>query len=83
IAGTTLFMDETQIHIRTTRSVAVLTDVRLNFDFCLEAHCFGDIYAKCTAVEMVHGSYHCALHVTAMEEKDRAVIRKWMAEAAA
>jgi len=83
LAGTTLFMDETQIHIQTTRPVAPLTDVRLNFDFCLEAHCFGDIYAKCTAIEMVRGSHHCELHVTAMEEKDRAVIRQWMAEAAA
>ncbi len=83
IAGTTLSMDETQIHIRTTSPVAPLTDVRLNFDFCLEAHCFGDIYAKCTAMETVRGSHHCQLHVTAMEEKDRAVIRKWMAEAGA
>jgi len=60
--------------------------VKLNFSFCLEAHCFDDIYAKCIAVEPAgpgRDSRLCELHITAMEEKDRAVIRQWMAEVAA
>ncbi|HKK99453.1 MAG TPA: adenylate/guanylate cyclase domain-containing protein [Desulfotignum sp.] len=86
IAGTTVSMDENKIHIQTTTPVAPLTDVKLNFSFCLEAHCFDDIYAKCIAVEPAgpgRDSRLCELHITAMAEKDRAVIRQWMAEVAA
>ena len=86
IAGTTVSMDENRINIQTAASVAPLTDMKLNFSFCLEAHCFDDIYAKCIAVEPAGGnedSLFCQMHVTAMAEKDRVVIRRWMAEAAA
>lgn len=86
IAGTTVSMDENNINLQTTTPVAQLTDVKLNFSFCLEAHCFDDIYAKCIAMEPVgagRDSHLWQLHITAMEEKDRAVIRQWMAEAAA
>jgi adenylate cyclase len=86
IAGTSVSMDENKINIQTRIPVEPLTDVKLNFSFCLEAHCFDDIYAKCIAMEPAgagRDSHLCQLHITAMEEKDRAIIRQWMAEAAA
>ncbi len=31
------------------------TDIKLVFDFCVDAHCFGDIYAKVLSVEEKDG----------------------------
>jgi hypothetical protein len=83
LAGITLALDETCIHIQTTTAIEPLTDVKLNFDFCLEAHCFDDIYAKCIDTEPDRDGYHSQLHITAMAESDRERIREWMAQASA
>jgi class 3 adenylate cyclase/cell division protein FtsL len=83
LAGTTLALDETCVHIQTATAIEPLTDVKLNFDFCLEAHCFDDIYAKCTDTEPVRDGHHSKLHITAMAENDRERIREWMAQASA
>jgi class 3 adenylate cyclase len=83
LTGTTVALDETQIIIHTATAIEPLTDVKLNFDFCLEAHCFDDIYAKCTDTEPVRDGHHSKLHITAMAENDRERIREWMAQASA
>jgi class 3 adenylate cyclase len=83
LAGITLALDETCIHIQTTTAIEPLTDVKLNFDFCLEAHCFDDIYAKCIDTEPVRDGHHSRLHITAMADGDRERIREWMAQASA
>jgi hypothetical protein len=83
LAGTTLALDETSVHIQTSTAIEPLTDVKLNFDFCLEAHCFDDIYAKCIDTEPARDGHHSRLHITAMAESDRERIREWMAQASA
>ncbi|MCF8112728.1 MAG: adenylate/guanylate cyclase domain-containing protein [Desulfotignum sp.] len=83
ISGITLALDETCVLIRTTTAIELLTDVKLNFDFCLEAHCFDDIYAKCIHSEPVRDGHHARLHITAMTEKDRERIKEWMTQASA
>ncbi|MDT8379601.1 MAG: adenylate/guanylate cyclase domain-containing protein [Desulfotignum sp.] len=81
LAGTTLALDETSVHIQTTTAIEPLTDVKLNFDFCLEAHCFEDIYAKCIHTEPGRGGHHSQMHITAMADGDRERIREWMDQA--
>jgi class 3 adenylate cyclase len=83
LAGTTLALDETFVHIQTATPIEPLTDVKLNFDFCLEAHCFDDIYAKCIHTEPERDGHHSRLHITSMADGDRVRIREWMAQASA
>ena len=80
---TSLALDENQFLIQTGTAIEPLTDVKLNFDFCLEAHCFDDIYAKCIDTEPVRDGHHARLHITAMTDGDRERIREWMAQASA
>jgi len=81
-SGETVSMDDHGMEVVMHRSVEPFTDVKIQFDFCLEAHCFEAIYAKCTEIQASGGKYRCRLRITAMEEKDRTIVQKWMAEAA-
>ena len=83
LTGTSLSLDENQFLIQTGTAIEPLTDVKLNFDFCLEAHCFDDIYAKCIDSEPVRDGHHARLHITSMAEKDRERIKEWVAQASA
>lgn len=83
LAGTSVALDETQIIIQTTSAISPLTDMKLNFDFCLEAHCFDDIYAKCLHTQPIRDGHHSTLHITFMADGDRERIREWMAQASA
>ncbi|MCF8075734.1 MAG: hypothetical protein K9K63_04175 [Desulfotignum sp.] len=83
LVGTTLALDETFVYIQTATPIEPLTDVKLNFDFCLEAHCFDDIYAKCIHTEPARDGHHSRLHITAMADGDRERIRGWMSQASA
>jgi adenylate cyclase len=83
LTGTSLALDQNQFLIQTTIAIEPLTDVKLNFDFCLEAHCFDDIYAKCMHTEPAKDGYHVRLHITSMAENDRERINEWMAQASA
>jgi class 3 adenylate cyclase len=83
LTGTSLFLDENKFLIQTGTAIEPLTDVKLNFDFCLEAHCFDDIYAKCIDSEPVRDGHHARLHITSMAEKDRERIKEWVAQASA
>ncbi len=83
LTGTSISLDENQFLIQTATAIEPLTDVKLNFDFCLEAHCFEDIYAKCIHAEPARDGYHSRLHITAMADGDRERIREWMDQASA
>lgn len=80
IAGTTLSIEADFITVSLPVSIPALTDVKLNIEFCLEAHCFDDIYAKCIAVAESQGRHDCRFRVTAIGYRDRALIKKWLAE---
>lgn len=83
LTGTSLALDENQVLIQTTTAIEPLKDVKLNFDFCLEAHCFDDIYAKCIHTEPAKDGHHVRLHITSMAENDRERIKEWIAQASA
>jgi class 3 adenylate cyclase len=83
IIGETIAMDENTIYATTVQPIDLYTDIKLKFDFCVEAHCFEDIYAKSTATEMEQNRRCTKFSITAMDEQDKAIIRKWMNEASA
>ncbi len=77
-SGETVSMDEHRIKVATDRPIDPLMDVKLRFDFCVEAHCFDDIYAKCMGPDAEPGISQ--LRITAIEEKDRSLIREWISQ---
>ncbi len=58
-----------------------MTDIKLIFDFCAEAHCFNDIYAKVLPAEEEgqESSVH-RLSITSMNQKDREVLTEWISQ---
>jgi adenylate cyclase len=58
--------------------LAPLTNVKLLFRFCQEAHCFSDIYAKVVGVEKNGHPPGYRLHVTYMDQTDRALLERWI-----
>ncbi|WDP85656.1 MAG: hypothetical protein HUN05_11375 [Desulfobacter sp.] len=55
-------------------------DVKLALEFCIEAHCFGEIYAKTIQGETAHS---VQFNITSMDEQDRALLVKWINQASA
>jgi adenylate cyclase len=74
----TIRMDDDRIDAHIPSGLEVFTDLRLRFDFCLEAHCFEDIYAKSIPIENPGENTFHRLQITSMETKDRAILKKWM-----
>ncbi|MFO7715024.1 adenylate/guanylate cyclase domain-containing protein [Desulfosarcina sp.] len=58
--------------------LAALTNVKLLFTFCQDAHCFSDIYAKVVDVENSGHPPVYRLHVTYMDQQDRELLTRWM-----
>jgi adenylate cyclase len=81
ILGETIAMDGSNIYATTDQPIDLYTDIKLNFNFCVEAHCFDDIYAKSTATQMEQNRLCTKFSITAMGENDKTIIRKWMKEA--
>ncbi len=81
ILGETLAMDLNSIYATTELPLEMFTDIKLKFDFCIEAHCFDDIYAKSMATQTEQNRSCTRFSITAMDEKDRDIIKKWMQEA--
>ena len=58
-----------------------LTDIKLIFDFCMDAHCFNDIYAKVLSAEEQKNKVITRLRITSINQKDRDILKKWISEA--
>ncbi len=80
IMGETLAMDKTHMQVVSTRPIQPLSDIKFQLDFCLDAHCFEEMYAKCLSSEDANGRHTCLLRFTAMGEEDRKILNKWMEE---
>ncbi len=79
IMGETIAMDGNNIYATTARPIDRFTDIKLKFDFCVDAHCFDDIYAK--KISTQEQNQVCTKFcITSMDEKDQAIIKKWMSE---
>ncbi|MBC2712409.1 MAG: adenylate/guanylate cyclase domain-containing protein [Desulfosarcina sp.] len=78
IAGETRQLNETTFVMNFTEALAPLTNVKLLFTFCQEAHCFSDIYAKVVDVDNTSQPPVYRLHVTYMDQQDRALLSRWI-----
>ncbi|MCG8688130.1 MAG: adenylate/guanylate cyclase domain-containing protein [Desulfobacterales bacterium] len=80
ISGETLSMDQKNIYARTATPLPPYTDVKLELNFCIDAHCFDVMYAK-TTQDKAKGNSTTHFSITAMEEKDRALLARWIDQA--
>ena len=78
IAGETRTLGTARLTAVLPVRLAPLTNVKLLFTFCRDAHCFSDIYAKIHSVEMDGGQPVHALHVTYMNPADKNLLRQWL-----
>jgi class 3 adenylate cyclase len=80
INGETMLMNESVITASVDPPLRPLTNIKLIFDFCVDAHCFDDIYAKVVSVEEHKGKTVNNLRITSINQKDRDILNKWMEE---
>jgi class 3 adenylate cyclase len=79
--GETVQISDDQMVIRTDAGLEPFSNLKLRFEFCLDAHCFEDMYAKVLAAEKEEEEGTCyRVAVTSMEAKDREILKKWMEE---
>ncbi len=78
ITGETRQLNATTFVVHVPEVLDPLTNVKLLFTFCEEAHCFSDVYAKVVNVE--HDGHRPAyrLHVTYMDHQDKALLDRWV-----
>jgi adenylate cyclase len=77
-SGETILLSENAITASIADSIEPLTDIKLVFDFCVEAHCFEDVYAKVLSVNEKDGMPVHQLQITSIAPKDRAILDQWM-----
>ena len=81
VSGETILLSENSITASIVPGFDPLTDIKLVFDFCVEAHCFEDIYAKVLSVEEKDGTNVHQLQITSIDPKDRDILDQWMKDA--
>jgi adenylate cyclase len=83
LRGETILITDSLITASLDRVLEPHTDVKLAFEFCAEAHCFEDIYAKVLSVgeDRGNGAVH-ELKITAITPADRKILGEWVAKAA-
>jgi class 3 adenylate cyclase len=81
MAGETVMLQEDIITASVDPPLDPLTDIKLIFNFCMDAHCFEDIYAKVVSVDSRDGKTTHRLRITSVSSKDREVLKKWITEA--
>jgi len=82
IMGETISINGHEIEAKISSSLEQFTDLKIRFDFCLDAHCFDDIYAKIISSKGEKEKDQNLLKITSMEQKDKALLRKWMEQGA-
>ena len=79
--GETITLTDNEITASIEPPPEPLTDIKLIFDFCVEAHCFDDIYAKVLPFQDQKGKTINRLRITSISQKDRDILKKWISEA--
>lgn len=83
ISGETVTLNDKMITAFTDAPLEPLTDIKLMFDFCTEAHCFSDIYAKVTAAEPRANGTLNEFRITSINPQDREILAEWIKAASA
>ena len=78
ISGETVTLNDKMITAITDAPLESLTDIKLMFDFCTEAHCFSDIYAKVVAAEPYMNGTLNELRITSIDPQDREILSDWI-----
>ncbi|MFO8111666.1 MAG: adenylate/guanylate cyclase domain-containing protein [Desulfosalsimonadaceae bacterium] len=77
--GETVRINENWIEASIDTGVAPFENIKLRFEFCVDAHCFGDIYAKAVSDGSdPNGVYRFG--ITSIAPEDRKILKKWMEE---
>jgi hypothetical protein len=79
--GETIRMDNNSIDAFISPILEPFTDIKLKFNFCIDAHCFEDIYAKSLSIENDQDKKFNRLKITSMDQKDRDIFEKWKRQA--
>ncbi len=80
MSGETMILNENLIIASVRPSLEPLTDIKLIIHFCVDAHCFEDMYAKVVSVSEHKGQRVNHLKITSINPKDRDILKKWMLE---
>jgi len=78
--GETITLNDNEITASIEPHLEPLTDIKLIFDFCMDAHCFDDIYAKVLSSEEQKDKIINLLRITSINQKDRDILKKWISE---
>jgi class 3 adenylate cyclase len=79
IDGKTTAINKSHITAVLNEEIQPLTDIKIQFNFCTDIHCFSDIYAKTTEVtNSVHGAIH-TMRITYINQEDRKILADWVA----
>lgn len=79
--GESIRIDDKTIDAYISPVLDPFLDIKLKFDFCINAHCFEDIYAKNLSIETDRNKKFNRLRITSMDENDRNILKKWMDQA--
>lgn len=79
--GETIMLNENLIVANIKPSIEPFTDIKLKFDFCVEAHCFEEIYGKVLPPGNQDEKSWSQLRITSINPLDRDILKKWMEEA--
>ena len=82
MAGQTVAIAEDFWLVSVTPPLQPLTDIKVQLNFCVEAHCFNAFYAKVIDTETQGSETINHLRITAMNPDDRKVINQWTAAVA-
>ena len=80
ILGETHSTDGRRMKVITRRPIPPLTDLKFKLNFCLDAHCFEPMYAKCLSSEKKGRLNTSLLQLTSMEDEDRKILGQWISE---
>ncbi len=80
IQGETLHINDNKWHVAFESALEPMTDVKLQINFCTEAHCFEPIYGKILNHMATDVPNTYELKITAMTQEDRNLIDKWVGE---
>lgn len=77
-AGRTLTLGDGSLTADLGRPVKALSDLKIRFNFCVEAHCFEDIYAKVMEPPATGPEARHILEITSISQTDRAILEEWI-----
>jgi class 3 adenylate cyclase len=81
IWGETITIKENLIEARLQFPIKPLTNIKMTFDFCVDAHCFDEIYAKVVSVDTNENQTVSLMGITSISQKDKNILKKWAQEA--